>query len=167
MNLRRWVGSGIVSLACSMPSGAAAQTAPLYPLPAQDEFDPQGRNSTVLGSGARAPGMGGAFLARADDATAASWNPAGLSYLRRPELSIVGAHSSFDKFDFATNQDDKSDGSRRFISIAYPGPSGRHRAPYRLSFQRAISLDYDRSIVRPGVPADEEADPAFRRWNAN
>jgi hypothetical protein len=31
-----------------------------------------------VGSGARAMAMGGAFIATADDATAASWNPAGL-----------------------------------------------------------------------------------------
>ncbi|MCJ7810524.1 MAG: hypothetical protein MUP26_09715, partial [Desulfobulbaceae bacterium] len=34
-----------------------------------------------VGSGARALGMGGAFIAIADDATAASWNPAGLIQL--------------------------------------------------------------------------------------
>jgi long-subunit fatty acid transport protein len=44
-----------------------------------------------VGSGARAMGMGGAFIAVADDATAASWNPAGLIQLEKPELSIVGA----------------------------------------------------------------------------
>ena len=43
-----------------------------------------------VGSGARAMGMGGAFIAVADDATAASWNPAGLIQLEKPELSIVG-----------------------------------------------------------------------------
>jgi hypothetical protein len=43
-----------------------------------------------VGSGARALGMGGAFIAVADDATAASWNPSGLIQLERPELSIVG-----------------------------------------------------------------------------
>jgi long-subunit fatty acid transport protein len=41
------------------------------------------------GSGARALGLAGAFTAVADDATAASWNPAGLTQLERPELSIV------------------------------------------------------------------------------
>jgi long-chain fatty acid transport protein len=41
------------------------------------------------GSGARAAGMGNAFIAVADDGTAASWNPAGLSQLRAPELSVV------------------------------------------------------------------------------
>ncbi len=42
-----------------------------------------------VGSGARAMGMGGAFIAVADDATAASWNPGGLIQLEKPELSIV------------------------------------------------------------------------------
>jgi long-chain fatty acid transport protein len=37
--------------------------------------------------GARALGMGGAFLAVADDATAAVTNPAGLPILQRPEIS--------------------------------------------------------------------------------
>jgi long-subunit fatty acid transport protein len=38
--------------------------------------------------GARALGMGGAFLGLADDASAVEANPAGLTILRRPELSI-------------------------------------------------------------------------------
>lgn len=42
-----------------------------------------------VGSGARAMGMGGAFIAVADDATAASWNPGGLIQLETPEVSIV------------------------------------------------------------------------------
>ena len=41
------------------------------------------------GSGARALGAAGAFTAIADDATAASWNPAGLIQLERPEVSAV------------------------------------------------------------------------------
>ena len=41
------------------------------------------------GSGARAAGMGNAFIAVSDDGTAASWNPAGLSQLRAPEISLV------------------------------------------------------------------------------
>jgi long-subunit fatty acid transport protein len=45
-----------------------------------------------VGSGARAMGMGGAFIGIADDATAASWNPAGLIQLEKPELSLVGAY---------------------------------------------------------------------------
>jgi long-chain fatty acid transport protein len=40
--------------------------------------------------GARALGMGGAFIALADDASAAEANPAGLTILRKPEVSIEG-----------------------------------------------------------------------------
>jgi long-chain fatty acid transport protein len=40
--------------------------------------------------GARALGMGGAFLGLADDASAAEANPAGLTILRRPEVTIEG-----------------------------------------------------------------------------
>src|SRR5262245_63947405 len=38
--------------------------------------------------GARARAMGGAFIGRADDATAAVTNPAGLSILVKPEVSL-------------------------------------------------------------------------------
>ena len=40
--------------------------------------------------GARALGMGGAFIGLADDASAAEANPAGLTILRKPEFSIEG-----------------------------------------------------------------------------
>ena len=50
-----------------------------------------GSSPNPLGSGARALGMGSAFIAVADDATAASWNPAGLVQLETPEISIVGS----------------------------------------------------------------------------
>ncbi len=45
--------------------------------------------------GARSLALGGAFLARADDATAAYTNPAGLTALSRPELSVEGRGWSF------------------------------------------------------------------------
>ncbi len=42
-----------------------------------------------VGSGARALGVGGAFIALADDATAASWNPGALVQLGSYEMSLV------------------------------------------------------------------------------
>jgi long-subunit fatty acid transport protein len=42
-----------------------------------------------VGSGARALGMGGAFIGLAEDATAASWNPAGIAQLKKSEVSTV------------------------------------------------------------------------------
>jgi tetratricopeptide (TPR) repeat protein len=43
-----------------------------------------------MGTGARALGMGSAFCAVADDADAVYWNPAGLAFLSKPE--ITGLH---------------------------------------------------------------------------
>jgi long-subunit fatty acid transport protein len=46
-------------------------------------------SANPVGSGARAMGMGGAFISIADDATATSWNPSGLVQLDRKESSFV------------------------------------------------------------------------------
>lgn len=79
-----------------------------------------------VGSGARALGMGGAFIAIADDATAASWNPAGLLKLKLPEISIVGAavHRIEDNA-FGTSPDSSGDQKIsktgfNYISASYP-----------------------------------------------
>ncbi len=45
------------------------------------------------GSGAQALGMGNAFVAVASDATAASWNPAGMYQLERMELSLAADYT--------------------------------------------------------------------------
>jgi long-subunit fatty acid transport protein len=45
--------------------------------------------------GARSLGFGGAFVALADDATAAFANPAGLTQLARPEVSVEGRRWSY------------------------------------------------------------------------
>jgi hypothetical protein len=110
-----------------------------------DRIDITGRQNLTLGSGARAYGMGGAFLARADDATAASWNPAGLSYLRVPEVSIVGAHNSI---DVARGLDSDSFGGQAidFGAFTWPVGFGEVRGAVQLSYQRAISFDGSRSI---------------------
>jgi long-subunit fatty acid transport protein len=79
-----------------------------------------------VGSGARALGMGGAFIAVADDATAASWNPGGLVQLERPEFSIVGSYFYREEdLDFGTNPEGNGsqsvDESRiNYLSAAYP-----------------------------------------------
>ena len=67
------------------------------------------------GSGARAAGMGNAFIAVSDDGTAASWNPAGLAQLREAELSLVHSTGRRNRqFDgFRTN-----DGSSVFTNVA-------------------------------------------------
>lgn len=68
-------------MAVTAPLSAAAQEQSL-PVVSRQGF------ATIVGAGARANGMGGAFTAVADDATAASWNPAGLARLTN-EVSVV------------------------------------------------------------------------------
>jgi long-subunit fatty acid transport protein len=114
---------------------------------AQDAFDFSAPSSVVQGSGARAFGMGGAFLARADDATAASWNPAGLSYLRRPEVSVVGARRSFDLRTASTSsgafvRSEKSLGyTPDFVSAAWPIQIGSAAGSVQAGYQRVIAFE--------------------------
>ena len=54
----------------------------------QTNYTIEGFKFEFQGSGARAEGMGKAFLSVSDDNTAGSWNPAGLFELDRPILSL-------------------------------------------------------------------------------
>ena len=94
-----------------------------------------------VGSGARALGMGGAFIAVADDATAASWNPGGLIQLERPEISIVGDYT-YKKSEFTSDEQPEIDNTGRveesrlnFLSFTYP---------FKLYKNFVVSLNYQR-----------------------
>jgi long-subunit fatty acid transport protein len=103
-----------------------------------------------VGSGARAVGMGGAFIAVADDATAASWNPAGLIQLRRPEISF--ALSAFrrredyrsDRHPEAAGMQKTFEKSINYFSIAYPFEVLQRNVVVSLNYQRLF--EFDRSI---------------------
>lgn len=70
----------IIALAAAFALPAAAQNIDIEAL--------SGLQFTFGNPGARALGMGGAFLGLADDASAAEANPAGLTILRKPEISL-------------------------------------------------------------------------------
>jgi long-subunit fatty acid transport protein len=136
----------VTGLCAAAPSAAIAQERL-----GQDAVETTGGFTTiVLGSGARAFGMGGAFLARADDATAASWNPAGLSYLRRPEISVVGVHDGIDTDEVKSNgalEQRRSAGSAPdLMAFAYPFSFGSVSGSAQVSFQRALSFAAHRTI---------------------
>jgi hypothetical protein len=111
----------------------------------QDQIDLTGRQNLTLGAGARAYGMGGAFLARADDATAASWNPAGLSYLRLPEVTLVGNHNSYLN-ERGIETDSFWGGSFDFAAFTWPVAFRNTRGAVQVSYQRAIGFDGTRNI---------------------
>lgn len=79
-----------------------------------------------VGSGARALGMGGAFIGVADDATAASWNPGGLVQLKKPELSFVAngfqktEDNTFGEHPEANKTEKFSEAEINYMSAVYP-----------------------------------------------
>lgn len=106
----------------------------------------------VVGSGARALGMGGAFIAIADDATAASWNPGGLTQLERPELSLVydfrwhterfrsGAHP-----EIGGSYDSDYQGLN-YVSVVYPLPHTLGGRNFVLSLNYQRQYDFERRL---------------------
>jgi long-subunit fatty acid transport protein len=132
--------------------------------------------SNITGTGARAHGMGGAFIALADDATAASWNPAGLSQLSRPEFSIVYEQFSgdydtmalfvedygdFEPFPFtiesSTNSPgDFDDSNLTFASASYPFQVGKKTLVTQVSYRRMASFP---DLERGGGRFAELLDP--------
>src|SRR5687767_10612774 len=80
----------LLMLGLLLPSVSRAQGLPLgISLPPSLNF---ATSPAPVGSGARAAGKSFAFIAVADDATAASHNPGGLVQLERPEVSAVGSY---------------------------------------------------------------------------
>jgi hypothetical protein len=82
-----------------------------------------GGSPVPVGAGARALGMGGAFTAIADDATAGTWNPGGMTQLERPEAAISGgyygrrtAYAAGASYDAETDLD--------HVSLALPFTAG-------------------------------------------
>jgi len=119
-----------------------------------------------VGSGARAMGMGGAFIAVADDATAASWNPGGLVQLRLPEFSIVtsGIHRKED-IDFEINHESAgshsiSETNINYLSATYPFGFFRRNMIVSLSWQRLYDFTrrWDFFLERPELNAEDHWD---------
>lgn len=150
-------------LACCalLPAVAGAQDPSALVTPpnvAPDEVDFEGLTSLSLGSGARALGMGGAFLARADDATAVSWNPAGLSYLGRPEFSIVGTRNSFERGAAGAPASDRFAGyGPDFVAVTWP----LSRGALQLNYQRVFSFAGTREIERETDVFETEGSGGF------
>ncbi|HUI09513.1 MAG TPA: outer membrane protein transport protein [Bacteroidota bacterium] len=102
--------------------------------------------------GARATGIGGAFMSIADDATASEANPAGLTTLLKPELSLEAKGIQFithvDNFSstggpsqFTLNAKDFKSAvvSPSFVSIVYP----RRRFTFALFRHELMNFESD------------------------
>ncbi|MDI6809560.1 MAG: PorV/PorQ family protein [Candidatus Eisenbacteria bacterium] len=89
-----------------------------------------------IGAGARALGMGGAFVAVADDGTAGFWNPAGLVFLKKKELFLMHSEQfgsllnyDFGSFVFPLEEEGRSAVSVGFVRL------GTDNIPYTNDLQ--------------------------------
>ena len=159
------------------------------------QLQAQGGPTTIQFSfsnpGARSLGLGGAFAAIADDATAAFANPAGLTQLTRPEVSIEGRHWSYSTpfteggrvsgeptgigldGPIRTGVSNFDSTSLSFLSFVYPG------ARWTLALSRHQSAKFEAFSESQGLFTDDQVDdpqpiclagtsvcryPDFRRW---
>ena len=96
-----------------------------------------------LGSNARALGMGNAFNALSDDASASYFNPAGFGLIKKMELS---GGLSFNNFDNTTTlfgnetQDNNTNTSLNRISFALPFPTYQGSLVFGLSYHQSKDL---------------------------
>jgi long-subunit fatty acid transport protein len=102
-----------------------------------------GVDFNTLGGGARARGMGGAFMGVADDVTAVFWNPAGISQIKESEFTIE-FKNSFNKWTLKeSNQESKFDHSYsliNFVSFAYPFKFSDKNSAFAVAYQRLADL---------------------------
>lgn len=95
---------------------------------------------TPVGSGARAMGTGGAFIAIADDATAANWNPGGMIQLITPEVSAVYSYDQrwVEGGDARVN-------ALNHASLVYPFNVGGVNVVTSLNYQRLYNFYFQGS----------------------
>jgi opacity protein-like surface antigen len=107
----------------------------------------------ITGSGARAAGMGNAFIGIADDATAINWNPGGLTALEHFEASFVGAfvmdkeeYSSEDNASYNYSDDlSYKHFNLSFFSLAYPFKAGEKKLVLAGGMQKQLDFFYEDS----------------------
>jgi long-chain fatty acid transport protein len=116
--------------------------------------------------GARALGMGGAFLGLADDATAAYTNPAGLTILGASEIAVEYRHSDyttpfssggsfrttpFNDSNLGLDSADSNNDSLSFLSYTYAGDS------WALAAYRHQALAFDLQYVQNEIGVEDAA----------
>lgn len=116
---------------------ALLSLAPIGVIQAQG-FDPNtfGGSPTPIGAGARSLGMGGAFVAIADDATANTWNPAGMTQLERPEAALTAGYARR-RTESDAGVDNRDDLGIDHVSVVLP---------FHLGVQQTIGLAWQRQF---------------------
>ncbi len=118
-----------------------------------------------FGIGSRALGMGGAYLGVSDDYSAAYWNPAALSQIRRIEGFATLSHTQRkNDVAFGTLGGIDKAGFTRFnsLGLAYPIPTYRGSLVFSLGYHRVRPYDSNFSFEWfNGTPGDS----LNQRWS--
>ena len=160
------VGEVTVNIPYADPGGSLVK--PLSPQSAA--FRPPSIFSAPLprGSGARALGAAGAFTAVADDATAASWNPAGLIQLERPEVSFmlretwVVHERHTDSESFSVGEDNFDDGNLNYLSAVYPFRLADRNFVFSMNYQEAYDFNQTFTADIRAVSSQSRQDTSTR-----
>jgi len=97
-----------------------------------------------FGVGARAMGMGGAFIGVADDSTALHWNPAGLSQIKRMEFFGGLSHERFETdAEYFGNLDETFTSNTRpnSFAVVLPVPVRRGGLAFAMGVNRVQNFD--------------------------
>lgn len=116
-----------------------------------------------FGIGARAMGMGGAFVGVADDSTALHWNPAGLSQIKQVEFFGALSHEKLETETEYFGDSDSTFASRtqpNSFGIVLPVPVYRGGLAFGLGINRVQSFD-SRVRVRGFNSLTVAEDPEF------
>ena len=114
-------------------------------------------NWNMLGAGARARGMGGAFLAVSDDGSAGTWNPAGLPYNEGVLTSMNWnyVHAAVDNNPVGFGEASGNFGSIGFWSFVAPVTLRGHEFVGAVTYNRLIDIFYEDGIAsRPLTTVD-------------
>src|SRR3989442_8438248 len=179
---RAWIGRGVI-LACLLT------TAPGTARALTDEEIFRDFRFNFVNPGARALGMGGAFIAAGDDATAAQSNPAALHYVNtkeffveyravRPDTQVfsptqIGPDPTTSALDPVTNPlflklrsvNDRADTNfASFISFALPFKIGSRRATLALSRQIVLDVDTNLQNSSNGATGLQFGNSTYPTW---
>jgi len=111
-------------------------------------------NMDFNGGGARAEGMGKAYIAVSDDISAASWNPAGLFIFEKPVIGIsFGSFLPRGSYEFVNHKEDQSGSFSDISMFSFLAPlrvKGHHFVGsicYSKAFNEYNNSVYDSSFV--------------------
>jgi long-chain fatty acid transport protein len=147
---KRGARRGLLALGWVLLAAAGVST----PSALTDEEIYRNFRFNLVNPGARALGMGGAFIAVADDPTTAQANPAGLDFLRAPQFFIEYRNVETDDETFGNDLGslavDPNSGDRQlpYLGLTSGGETGTFSAPSYASFTWPLHLGWaDRRLT--------------------